>query len=77
MSIFNYKSMWFNLDAKQNVIERSTYSLLDWLGDVGGLFDGLILMTRWFVSPMVVFALRAKLLSQIFREDGDADLNLD
>ena len=69
--------MWFNLDAKQNVIERSTYSLLDWLGDVGGLFDGLILMTRWFVSPLVVFALRAKLLSQIFREDGDADLNLD
>ena len=43
-SLYNLKSMWLELESKRLVHERSTYSFLDWLGDVGGLFDGLILV---------------------------------
>ena len=66
-------SMWFNLDDKRRIYERTTYSFLDWLGDVGGLFDGLVLFSRWFISPFVIFSLRSKLLSYLFVEQDEED----
>ena len=44
-------------------IERSTYSALDLLGDVGGLFDGLRIILRVFLSPLVVLAIKDKVLT--------------
>ena len=49
------------------VIERQTYSLLEWLGDVGGLFDALVIIGEFLVGPISAFALKATLLSKIFR----------
>ena len=49
--------------------ERSTYSGLEWLGDIGGLFDGLYLITKIFISPVVTFALHSKIMTFIFRLD--------
>lgn len=37
------------------VIERKTYSLLEWIGDVGGLFDGLIYLGSIFITPIAIF----------------------
>ena len=37
-----------NLDLK--VHQRKTYSLLDWLGDVGGFLDGLYLIAELFLA---------------------------
>ena len=44
----------FEIDEFTVVNHRRVYSLLDWIGDVGGLFDGL---------KIVFFALSAKFYS--------------
>ena len=40
--------------------------MLEWLGDVGGLFDGLKLIAQFIVGPLAAFTLNSELLSQIF-----------
>ena len=49
-AIFSYLSfiMTRNLDLK--VHNRKTYSLLDWLGDVGGLLDGMYLLGELLIA---------------------------
>ena len=47
--------------------ERETYSLLDWLGDIGGLLEALMIISGVFVGPVVAFTLKEELLSSIFR----------
>ena len=52
--------------------ERQTYSLLEWLGDVGGLFDGLGVIARWIIGPFSAFAMKAEILSVIFKQSSQA-----
>ena len=54
------------LNAKKKVFERQTYSLLEWLGDVGGLYDGELLIGRFIVGPLADFAVSSALLTKIF-----------
>ena len=49
-------------------IERKTYSLLEWLGDVGGLFDGISIIASSIVSSFSAFALKAQLLTYVMKE---------
>ena len=37
----NFFEITFSLDLDRKVYKRSIYTVLDWLGDVGGLFDAL------------------------------------
>ena len=60
--------MWFVIDMQRKIFERSTYSFLEWLGDVGGLFDGLILIIGWLISPFITFVMNSKILSLLFVE---------
>ena len=46
---------------------RQTYSLLDWLGDLGGLMDVLLHMGRIMVFPISSFTLKQLLMSSFFR----------
>ena len=41
--------------------------MLEWVGDIGGLFDGLSLIVRLIIAPVAAIAMKAKLLSQLFR----------
>ena len=41
--------------------------MLDWLGDVGGLFDALRLIARLLIGPIAALTLKAELLSHFFR----------
>ena len=41
--------------------------MLEWLGDIGGLFDALRYIGILFVYPFVAFNLKSLLLTQIFR----------
>ena len=50
----------------QNVTERQTYSFLEWLGDIGGLYDALRLIGLLMMSPFSSFFLKSELLSQVF-----------
>ena len=49
---------------------RQTYSLLDWLGDLGGLLDILFYMGRAIVEPVGRFTLQATLMTSFFRYKG-------
>ena len=60
-------SSYITLNMDQNVIERQTYSALEWLGDVGGLFDMLCLLGGSLIGPLAAFSLKAELLTKAFR----------
>lgn len=49
-----YKFIGLDFTFSPNVIDinRTTYGFLDWLGDTGGLIDGLFLLADFFVSPI-------------------------
>ena len=49
------------------VIERESYSLLEWLGDIGGLLDAQFYICRFLVGPIATFRLKSLLLSSVFR----------
>ena len=38
--------------------------MLDWLGDWGGMMDGLFMIAEIFITPFSAIALKAKLLTQ-------------
>ena len=48
-----------NLDLK--VHNRKTYSLLDWLGDVGGLLDGMYLIGELLIAGYSASSLKSYL----------------
>lgn len=58
--------MFFSLDLK--ITERSTYGILEWLGDIGGLYDALYLIGLALVSPFAKFSLNNELISALFKQ---------
>ena len=66
-NLYKYASVWIELSPHEHKTERETYSILEWLGDVGGLFDMLKLMGSMLVVPFATFRLKSELLSKIFR----------
>ena len=51
---YKFSSIAFKFIQGSKVIERQTYSLLEWLGDIGGLFDALRLIGAGLVAPRSV-----------------------
>ena len=66
-SIYKFNSFWIELREWRTIIERETYSLFDWMGDVGGLYDGLGLLIHRLLKPIAVFALNSELLTLAFK----------
>ena len=64
---YKFNSIFFELNQEVITYERSTYSLLEWLGDVGGLVEGLSIMGTFIIGPMTTLAIKKELLSHIFR----------
>ena len=56
------------------LIERQTYSILDWLGDIGGLREALIVIGRNFVAPIAAFAMQGKLFYSFYRKNKKQDV---
>ena len=63
-----FKFMGFNFEMGQQtkVIERQTYSLLDLLGDVGGLFDGLRYIVGYILAPALAFSKKVSIVPYVF-----------
>ena len=57
-SFYKFSSFWIEQGQKQVSIERSTYGLLEWLGDVGGLFDGLLIIGSSLVGPFAALSMQ-------------------
>ena len=67
MKQYKITSVFLELSMDQTVIERQTYSLLEWLGDCGGLYDALKIISGAILAPLSSLALNTELLTQIFR----------
>ena len=50
-----------SLDQNISQIERSTYGFLEWLGDIGGLYDAMRIIAMIIVYPVSSFSLKAEL----------------
>ena len=61
-----YAAIKIELDNSIQIHSRQTYSLLDFLGDLGGLFDALRLIAAALVSPFSALALKVSILSSLF-----------
>ena len=52
---YKFLSLEFTFGKDYVQTRRSAYSLLDWLGDVGGLTDALFLLVELVVAPFASF----------------------
>ena len=59
---YKFASVWFELSQDEIKIERQTYSILEWLGDVGGLVDAFRYIGVFLLSPLADFVLKQKLV---------------
>ena len=48
-------------------VRRKTDSLLDWLGDWGGLRDGLHFLADIIVSPLSAYMMKSKIVSLLVK----------
>ena len=60
------KTVEFLAHSHTKIYQRSVYSLLDFIGDVGGLFDGLKMIGQNLLFPFTSFNFTMKLLAQLF-----------
>ena len=51
-SRYKFIGLDFTFNTDMIDVNRKTYSFLDWLGDTGGLVDGLFLLANIFVAPI-------------------------
>lgn len=65
-----FYSLEVELCQKTTTINRSTYSILDWIGDIGGLFDGLYFIGSRMLGPIAAFAMKAELFT-LFSEHSE------
>ena len=78
-------SVWFEISPDIVHHHRTVYSVLDWLGDVGGLFDALTLIARVLLSTLTTLIFKLGLFNRLFEVDvkpqtstqqvRDADVN--
>ena len=73
-SLYKINSFWIEVSSNLRTVERKTYSSLEWLGDVGGLFEGLKNISGFFIAPIASFALRVKLFTAASSDKNDDDL---
>ena len=60
--MYKFHSFWLELSPSLMTIERKTYSMLEWLGDIGGLFEGLTRIGVFLGAPIANFAMKMELL---------------
>ena len=66
-TLYKFISVEINLSLDLISWERSTYNVLDWLGDLGGLYDALFILLKALLSPIAGFTLYSTLLTKFFR----------
>lgn len=68
-------SITFEMDLDLQVIDRQVYNVLDWVGDIGGLGEGLFFMSITLLSVVHFGALDNQVISELFRVLKSRDPN--
>ena len=66
----------YEMNLDKVVTERTVYSYLDWVGDIGGLNDGLRIFFYLIASILNYNFYQSYLISHLFRIDENDPLNL-
>ena len=66
-NLFKYSSFEIELNQDAVIWQRQIYSTLDFLGDLGGLFDALRFIGEMIVSPFKDYAVKVILMVSLFR----------
>ena len=64
-ALYKLTSLWLEQGPTKRIVERQTYNFLEWLGDVGGLFDGLLMILSVLMQPFAKYALRMVLMDSM------------
>ena len=68
-SMYKITSLWIELSQSKTIIERSTYDVLEWLGDIGGLFDAFRWIGFFIISPIASMKLKEQVMLHTFHQD--------
>ena len=60
-------SIIIRLDSEIKVFKREVYSFLDMIGDIGGLFDGLLIITAFLLSTYNESMFELSLAKNLFK----------
>ena len=67
----NNKYKFASIDFRRGInlvsLNRTAYSVLDWLGDWGGLMDALLFVSHALMAPISTLALQSSLASSLVR----------
>ena len=66
-ALYKFFSMQLGLSKNVNHINRQTYSILDWLGDIGGLFEAMAAFGEIAAAPCAAHAINRLLAGNIVR----------
>ena len=62
-----FGSLEITASPKTTIISRQTYSILEWLGDVGGLNDSLFVIVKLILGSFTSFYNSSFMTRKIFR----------
>ena len=63
---YKFMSIHLQLTSDINKIERQTYDLLDYLGDIGGLIEIIYYGTRAMIFPFAAMRMKALLVTRLY-----------
>ena len=63
----------YEFDMNMYVINRDTYTLLDWLGDIGGLGEGLAIIFGAIIALFNYNTFEDHLVRQLYRKETQKD----
>ena len=75
--LYTYYAIDVTMNLDVTMHNRKTYSLLDWLGDVGGLLDGLYLLVEFFIASYQTLTLNKYLMTALIWIKPSFDYKLD
>ena len=68
--MYKITSLWIELSQSKTIIERSTYDVLEWLGDIGGLFDAFRWIGIFLIGPIATMKVKGLVMQQSFHQDN-------
>lgn len=72
-----YVSVYFRIDNKYQIYERKIYSVLDLLGDVGGMLEAIRVLGFLIVGFISSKQFQAALLSKVYQQEKPPKENND
>ena len=70
---YKFASVEIHQENSISKINRQTYSLLEWLGDIGGLLDAMLFIAQLALWPVYNFNVTNHLMKRLFRKRPSFD----